>query len=289
MIVSASYRTDIPAFYGAWFLERLRAGHCQVANPYGGPTATLALTREAVEGFVFWTRNARPFLPALAETAERGFPFVVQVTITGYPRALEPSVVPAEQAVALVHRLADLYGGRAVVWRYDPVFLSSLTPAAWHREQLARLAKALSGATDEVVLSFTQPYRKTRRNSDRAAARQGFAWFDPDPAEKTALLAELAAIARQEGLRPTLCSQPDLADAGIAPARCIDAARLSDLAGRPLAARTKGNRPGCLCAESRDIGAYDTCPHGCVYCYAVRSPELAKRRHRAHDPQAARL
>ena len=90
----------------------------------------------------------------------------------------------------------------------------------------------------------------------------------------------------------TLCTQPALAALvpGIAaPARCIDAGRLGDVAGRPVAAPVKGNRPGCLCAESRDIGAYDSCPHGCVYCYAVRRPEAAKRNHRRHDPGAEML
>ncbi|MDX1575308.1 MAG: DUF1848 family protein, partial [Kiloniellales bacterium] len=109
------------------------------------------------------------------------------------------------------------------------------------------------------------------------------------PDEKVDLLRDLAAIAADQGIRPTLCTQPELAASGIAPARCIDAARLADLAGRPIEARTKGNRPGCLCAESRDIGAYDTCPHGCVYCYAVRRPETAKHRYRAHDPAGAFL
>jgi hypothetical protein len=289
VIVSASYRTDIPAFYGAWFLERLRQGSCRVINPYGGPDYEVALTPRAVDGFVFWTRNAKPFLPALEETAARGFPFVVQYTITGYPREIEPSVVPAEQAVAVVRDLSGRYRPRAVVWRYDPVFLTSLTPPGWHLRRFAELVEALAGMTDEVVLSFAQIYAKTRANSNDAARRHGFTWSDPDPAAKTALLGELAAIARARDIRPTLCSQPELLGGAIEPAACIDALRLSDLAGRPIAARTKGNRPGCLCAESRDIGAYDTCPHGCIYCYAVRRPKAAKARHRAHDPDSPML
>jgi len=289
MIVSASYRTDIPAFYGSWFLERLRAGACRVVNPYGGPDSEIALTPEAVEGFVFWTRNAKPFLPALAEARTRGFPFVVQYTVTGYPGELEPSVVSANQAAGVIAELARLYGKRAVVWRYDPVFLTSLTPPGWHRARFAELAAALAGATDEVVLSFAQIYAKTRANSDRAAKRHGFSWSDPEPAEKLDLLRDLAAIAINHGIQATLCTQPELAASGIAPARCIDAARLADIAGRPIEARTKGNRPGCLCAESRDIGAYDSCPHGCVYCYAVRRPELAKARYAAHDPKTTKL
>ncbi len=289
MIVSASYRTDIPAFYGAWFLGRLRSGLCRVANPYGGPDYRVPLTPDTVDGFVFWTRNAKPFLPALEETAARGFPFLVQYTITGYPRALEPSVVRPREAVALVKQLARRYGRRAVVWRYDPVFLTSLTPPDWHLRRFAELASMLRGATDEVVLSFAQIYAKTRANSNRAARRHGFTWSDPDPETKSALLGKLAATARASGLRPTLCSQPELLAGAIEPAACIDSRRLSDLAGRPIKARTKGNRPGCLCAESRDIGAYDTCPQNCIYCYAVSSRGIAKRSLSAHDARAESL
>ncbi|HLF58937.1 MAG TPA: DUF1848 family protein, partial [Alphaproteobacteria bacterium] len=93
MIISASYKTDIPAFYGAWFRNRLRAGYCKMINPYGRKIVTVPLSRPDVDGFVFWTRNAHPFGDAFAEVAGRGFPFVVQHTITGYPRALESSVI----------------------------------------------------------------------------------------------------------------------------------------------------------------------------------------------------
>ena len=283
MIVSASYRTDIPAFYGTWFLERLAAGSCRVDSPYGGRPYEIPLTRERVDGFVFWTRNAAPFEGALKQVAARGLPFVVHYTITGFPRPLETSVIAAERSVATARAVAGRYGARALVWRYDPLFITSLTPPDWHRRRFAELAAALAGATDEVVLSFANIYRKTRRNSDRAALRHGFTWSDPEAEDKRALIGDLAAAATDHGLKATLCAQPDLLCDTVPPARCIDAERLSDLAGAAIAAKTKGNRPGCLCAESRDIGAYDTCPHGCVYCYAVRRPELAKQRYREHD------
>jgi hypothetical protein len=286
MIVSASYRTDIPAFYGAWFRNRLAAESCRVANPYGGRAYEVRLDPDSVDGFVFWTRNVAPFQAALDEVAAAGIPFVVHYSVTGYPRGLETSVTKPEQSVARIHDLASRHGPRIAVWRYDPVLITSATPAAWHRETFSRLAAAMAGAVDEVVLSFAQIYAKTRANLDRAAKRHGFCWRDPDDGEKRALLAELAGIAAAFGLRASLCAQPALLSPGLEEARCIDAGRLSDVAGRPVMARTKGNRPGCLCAESRDIGAYDSCPHGCAYCYAVRRPEAAKRRHRAHDPDA---
>lgn len=290
MILSASYRTDIPAFYAQWFANRFRAGFAMVANPYGGAPSRVAL-RQGVDGYVFWTRNARPFAGALESVRAAGLPFVVQYTVTANPRALERSVIAPEHAVADIRALAAAHGPRAVVWRYDPIVASDLTPPEFHRATFARLADALAGAVDEVVISFAQVYRKTARNMAAAARAHGFAWTDPDDAAKRALAAELAELAAARGLRPSVCSQAEYTVAGCAPAACIDARRLEDVAAgwgmpRAIAARVKGNRPGCRCFESRDIGAYDSCPHGCAYCYAVGSPALAKRRFAGHDPDA---
>jgi hypothetical protein len=289
VIVSASYRTDIPAFYGDWFLRRLADGRCRTVNPYNGRVSEVPLGRDAVDGIVFWTRNAAPFLAGLEQISAAGTPFVVQYTLTAYPRPLERSVAPVEAAIETMRRIARRYGPRALVWRYDPVMLTSLTPPHWHRETFARLTRDLAACSDEVVLSFVQVYAKTRANSDRAARRFGFTWWEPAPEEKRALLQDFAEIAGDAGLKASLCAQPELLGPGLAEAHCIDAARLADLAGRPVAAETKGNRPGCRCARAVDVGAYDTCPHGCVYCYAVRRPELAKKRYRAHRPESAFL
>lgn len=288
MIISASYRTDIPAFYAAWFENRFRAGFARVANPYGGPPSTVPL-RAGVDGFVFWTRNARPFANALRLVRAAGLPFVVQYTVTGLPRALERSVIAPDQAVADIRAIAAEHGPRAVVWRYDPVVTCDLTPAEFHRATFARLADSLAGAVDEVVISFAQIYQKTARNMTAA----GIAWSDPDDDAKRALAADLTALAAARGLRLSLCTQPEIAAPGAA-AACIDARRLEDVAAgwglpHPIAAKVKGNRPGCLCHESRDIGAYESCPHGCVYCYAVGSRAQAQRRHAAHDPTSETL
>jgi len=213
--------------------------------------------------------------------AARGTPFVVQFTLTGYPRALETATVAAEIALAQIRRLAETYGARSVVWRYDPVLSTSLTPPHWHAANFAQLAGTLAGTVDEVVLSFAQIYAKTRRNLSAAAAEHAFAWDDPEPEAKAELLARLAAIAADHGLRASLCGQSDLTAANLPEARCIDLDRLSDVAGRPIAAPAKPHRK-CACAASVDIGGYDTCPHGCTYCYAVRNRAAAKRNFAAH-------
>ena len=289
MIISASYRTDIPAFYSDWLRARIDAGFAVVPNPYGGKPSRVPLSGPDVDGFVFWTRNARPAHDIFERLFESDVPFMVQYTVTGYPTALETSVPPPDAALDDIRRLADRFGPRRVVWRYDPVFWSSLTPADFHRENFAALAAALRGSVDEVTLSAAHIYRKTRRNTDESAGRAGFTWWDPAEEEKIALLGDLAALAADAGMTATLCSQPALLTDGLKPARCIDAERLADIAGQPFKSRQKGNRPGCLCAESRDIGGYDSCPHGCVYCYAVGNRQRAKDALKNHDPAGETL
>jgi len=286
MIISASYKTDIPAFYGPWFKERLAAGWCETKNPYNGKVSRVSLTSEDVDGFVFWTRNVRPFLRQLDEI-RTFFPFSVHYTITNYPRALETSVVRSASAIEDLRHLAAHFGAHVAVWRYDPILLSSHTPETWHEKNFAALAKNLKNNVNEVVVSFAHIYRKTKRNLDRAATRHGFDWHDPELTTKRRLIACFRDIARANKMRLTICAQPALLMEGVSLARCIDADRLSTLGGKPIATRQQGNRPDCLCDQSRDIGGYETCPHGCRYCYAVDDHARAKENHRQHRSTAA--
>lgn len=285
MIISASYRTDIPAFYGEWFIKRLDAGYCMVTNPYGGKPSRVSLQREDVDGIIFWTKNLGPFMEHLKIVHERAYPFIVQYTINGYPRTLEFSVVNAERSIQHMKTLSEVYGKYIAVWRYDTIVFTSETPLDFHRKNFERLTKALEGTTDEVVVSFAQIYKKTLRNMNWAAKKFGFQWEDPSDETKFNFVTELVHMAKARGMKLMVCSQSKYLAPGAEEARCIDAQRLSKISGKKIKAYIKGNRPDCGCYASRDIGTYDTCPHGCVYCYAVMNRELAQKHYHEHDPK----
>ena len=206
MIISASYKTDNPAFYGSWFERRLIDGYADVRNVWNGKQFRVDLRPEAVSGFVFWTRNTAPFLNTLQRLNEEDVAFVVQFTSIGYPRQIERSVIGSEVSVEQIRALSRRFGTRSVFWRYDPVFLTDDVDTAWHERNFATLAMALKDHVDEVVLSFAQIYRKSARNLRFA----GVNWRDPEVEEKRALLSKLAGIASEANIRPTLCAQPDL-------------------------------------------------------------------------------
>ncbi len=286
MIVSASYKTDIPTFYGDWFMNRLRAGCCKMVNPYSREIVRVPLDRDSVDGFVFWTKNIGPFTKHLPEIHSRHYPFLIQHTINNYPRSLEFSVVDASRSVDHVRRISADFGPRVCVWRYDTIIFSSVTPPGFHVSNFAELAGRLSGTVDEVVVSFAHFYKKTLRNMQWAGKEFDFEWWDADLAEKRKLLVQLAEIAASFRIQLTVCSQPDYLVPGASEARCVDAKRLSDVAAQTISAKLKGNRKECGCFHSIDIGEYDTCPHGCVYCYAVQRRELAQGRFRKHNPES---
>jgi len=284
VVISASYRTDIPGFYSRWFERRYDAGYCLVPNPFDSGLRRVELRGEEVQAYVFWTRNIAPFVPQLRQFGRDRMPFVVQYTVTGYPRALETAAASESRALALIEELSSLFGPDSVVWRYDPVVLTSLTDRDWHRAQFSRLAERMRYAVNEVIVSFATMYRKTTTNLRRAGERHDFSFEDPDDHDKRRLLLELASIAGEHDLKLSVCSQRHLLAPGLCDAACVDPERLARVAGHPLRVARKAHRKDCGCYESVDIGVYDTCPTGCVYCYANRNRDMAERRRREHRP-----
>ena len=290
MIISVSRRTDIPAFYTPWLLERLRQGHCLVPNPFAPErVAKVSLAPAGVDCLVFWTRFPQPLLPYLA-ALNRTYKSVFFVTLTGCPRLFEPGRPAVGKGVEGVRQLAGILGAGRVVWRYDPVLLSEATPPAWHLQNFARLARALAGSTHRVRLSLFEGYRKNRPRLGKVAA-QGGDLLAPAEDEVRELFAGLAAIAREHGMQAGACAQgPALVDCGLAGGGCLDGAWLRQELGLHLpGGKDPSQRSECQCIPSRDIGMYDTCLFGCRYCYATATMQRARANWRRHDPAGAAL
>lgn len=292
-IISASRRTDIPAFYFDWFASRVRAGFCDVANPFNPKQVRRVSLRPAdVDAIVFWTKDPAPMVERLAELGELASRCLFLFTLNAYTRDLEPGLPPLDERVASFRELADSLGPERVVWRYDPIIPSNRTPCEWHAETFADLARKLRGATKRVILSFLDLYRKTTRRLKPLEER---GWrFDAgreDTPEARALIRSIAASASENGIAARMCAEPvDYTDEGAPPGPCIDGAlirRLFGVTGHD--AEDPGQRGHCRCAKSVDVGAVDTCLHGCVYCYSTQSDAAARRRRAAHDPTDSML
>lgn len=293
MIISASRRTDIPAFYAEWFMERVRAGYCTVPNPFNaGQVSTVSLEPEDVDAIVFWTRNPRPLLKHLGELDDRGYHYLFQVTLLDYPRWLEERTPPVDAAVETFRVLAARIGAAHVIWRYDPLVVTRSLDAGYHRQAFARIAAALEGRTERVVVSIVDDYAKTRRRlgqlGDETPLAKETVLDDPALAE---LMRDLAGLAGRHGMEIQSCAETlDLRPYGIQPGKCIDNVLLNRLFGLDIAAvKDPSQRTQCGCVVSKDIGMYNSCPFGCLYCYATGSFDAARERHAGHDVHAPSL
>lgn len=294
MIISASRRTDIPAFYAQWFINRIRAGFCTVPNPFNPrQIARVSLLPEDVDLIVFWTRNPRPLFPYLGELDRRGYRYYFQVTLLGYPRQIEPQNSPRAAAIRTFQELASRIGPERVIWRYDPIVFSRLTGACYHAENYAQIAAALKNYTHRSVISVMDMYVKFRKRIDRLN-QDGLAIqaYDGGPSQRfDDLMMALEGSARENGMQIQSCAEGlDLTIYGIQPGKCIDDTYIQATFGLEVDHRKDpGQRKACGCVVSKDIGMYDSCLFGCPYCYATGNFERARENHAQHDPYSQSL
>jgi hypothetical protein len=287
MIISASRRTDIPAFYSEWFMNRVRSGYCCTVNPFNAnQVARVSLEPADVGVIVFWTKDARPMIPHVGELSSLGFRFYFQYTINDYQALLEPGVPPLNECIEAFKELSSLIGPDKVIWRYDPIVLSDLTPEDYHLRTFERIASALSGSTHRVVISISDEYRAAKGRLQRLDI--GYREPDLEDAEFAGMLRAMVEIAGREGMEILSCAEVyDLTPFGIQPGKCVDDAYIRKVFGIDVTHRKdKNQRLECGCVQSKDIGQYDTCRHGCAYCYATRSDKLVDGNTERHYPDS---
>ena len=273
MIISAS-RTDIPAFYSDWLINRLGAGYCLVKNPFNpAQIKRVSLLPEDVDGIVFWTKNAAPLLPKLSALGSYSYYF--QYSITPYHSDIESGLADKKTTVIPAFlELAKRIGSERMIWRYDPILITPRYSYEYHLKAFAKLCGLLAESCEKCVISFAVAYKSVAKNLE------GISHVALDVEEKLRLAEALLVIAKEHGITLCACCElPGLYEFGVQPISCVDA----ELFG-VSAPRDKNQREGCNCAVSVDIGAYNSCGNGCVYCYANHSAASVAVNMRCHDP-----
>lgn len=310
LVVSASRRTDIPAFYADWFFARLAAGFCATVNPCNGVRSWVSFERTRF--VVFWSKNPRPLLPYLPFLRKLGMGCCVHYTLNDYTGCGLEHVPVLDVRLETFRLLAEELGREAVIWRFDPLLLADDLSVEELLARVARLGERVHKWTRHLVFSFADiaPYRKVRHNLARLGVR--YREWSPDLMQEFAR--GLARLNCERGWNlelATCCEEADLAACGIGHGRCIDPAliarltedegllRAMGLTGRPLPGtvldasslpgKDRGQRALCGCMEAVDIGEYNTCPHLCAYCYANASESsvLANVARHKKNPRAA--
>ena len=310
LIISASRSTDIPAFYGDWFMERLRAGYAKWVNPWNGIPVYVSFQDARV--FVFWSKNPAPFLPRLGEMARMGYGYYLLFTLNDYEaEGVEPRLPSLKERIETFRSLSRMAGKGRIVWRWDPLLLSGSLDVSGLLDRIRRLGDALAPFTERMIFSFVDiaKYPRVARN----LRKNGFGDIrEFSPEEELELAAGLQELNRSWGLRISACGEErDLSRFGIEKGHCIDRelmlaefgddAVLSRFLASPCPQGTlfegadlpepshlkdPGQRAACGCVVSKDIGDYSTCPHLCAYCYANSAPARAMRRYNACRSQA---
>lgn len=280
MIISVSRRTDVPRLYSEWFFNRLKEGYVYVRNPMNfRQVSKIALDREAVDCFVFWSKDPTPMLDKLQILEEAGYPFYFQFTLTPYGRDLEVNLENKEKIIKTFKRLSDTIGTKRVIWRYDPIVLNNNCTLDYHREQFKFLCKQLSGYTDVCEISYVDIYSKLKKVASQGVIRP------ISDEEMFELTKDLIEIGRNYNIQIRGCCEEKLVkELNIPKANCIDQELIEEIIGNKLRVKKiTGQRLGCGCLGSVDIGFYNTCNNGCKYCYANLSLDSANENYLKHN------
>ena len=282
MIIQTGNRTDIPAFYAQWFANRLREGYVLVRNPFNPLSVTrYELNPRVVDLIVFCSKNPAPLFPYRdLLTPFRRYWFV---TITPYGKDIEPNVPDSDKVIAAFRQISDIVGPQNITWRYDPIIINEEWTVERHIEAFSSMCEKLSGATRVCVISFIDLYDKVRRNYPEVRTV-------PMPLQLE-LTRAFVEIARSHGMTIRPCGESrSLEKAGADCSGCMTVKTFEEAVGQPLIVPPNpNNRKECACYLTGDIGAYNTCPHLCRYCYANADTALVHANRKMHDPKSPLL
>lgn len=321
VIVSASRSTDIPAFYADWFFYRLdKAGYSAWTNPFNGVRSYISYKNTRF--IVFWSKNPKPLLKYLPVLERRKIGCYIQYSINDYEaEGLEKSVPPLAERIDTFKQLVERLGKGHVIWRFDPLVLTDQISIDSLLSKIENIGDQLYGYTEKLVFSFADilSYRKVQSNLKKAQVNY-IDWSENQMrvfAEKLVKLNEkwdyeLATCGEKivlNGVKKNHCIDDDLIirlayhDKVLMYYLGVEVHKPQPSLFKETAEQPpenaiilpdgsylthgdnsdKGQRQFCGCIKSKDIGEYNTCIHGCEYCYATANKELAIANFKKHQ------
>lgn len=285
MILSVSRRTDIPNYYSEWFYNRIKEGFVYVKNPMNAhQISCINLSPDIVDFIVFWTKNPEPMMDRLDELS--GYKYCFQFTLTGYGKDIERGIPhKKEKMIPIFQRLSDKIGSDKIILRYDPIIFTKKYTPEYHLKAFGQIAGELRGYTDKCVISFVDVYTKNQNNMKKIDFYQIGGNVLVEFAKK------LSSIAAKNAITVVSCAEKaDLNRCGIEHGCCIDKKLIENITGCKIKVqKDKNQRAECGCVESIDIGTYNTCKNGCVYCYANYSKDSVTANCMSYNPQSPLL
>lgn len=284
MIISASRRTDIPAFYSRWFLNRIEQKYVLVPNPFNPKMISrINLDPAVVDCIVFWTKNPNPMINKLKELKD--YKYYFQFTLNPYEKDIENHLPSVSLRIEIFKRLSEKIGKEKVVWRYDPLLTNKKYDTSFHKEAFAEIAYGLKDHTERCMLGFIDHYHHIRNHVSK---------LDINPLTNEEI--EELAISFKHTMDQypsiefdTCTKKVDLTHLSIPSGLCVDKQLIERITGYPISAKKdKNQRNICNCIESIDIGTYESCLNGCIYCYAIKgnynTAEFNSRKHDKNSP-----
>jgi len=286
MILSSSRRTDIPAFYSEWFINRIAEGFLYVRNPINKKQVSkIILKPELIDCIVFWSKNPEPMLPKLHILDQLGYKYYFQFTLTSYNNEIEVNLPSKNELIRTFIQLSSQIGKNRVKWRYDPILLTNKISTEYHIKYFDQIANKLAPYTDKCIISFMDFYKKCQRNLRNISP------INIEDGEKIKIAKIFKEVCVKNKIQLETCAEYiEMANLGIPHGKCIDDKLIEEMCDAKLKIqKDKTQRDICGCVASIDIGAYNTCIHNCLYCYANFDPKIANQNYTLHNSKSPLL
>lgn len=266
-------------------MNRIKDGYAYSINPFNKKAKEVSLKKDDVAAIVFWSKNYRPALKHLLELKSQNFNMFFHYTITGQGKSTEKFVSPLDVNINTFQWLAENFSKEQLIWRFDPIFYTTKKQENYYLETFEFICEQLKGYTHSCYLSFVTFYPKVQKSLKREL--EGEEPIELSLDEQINLLNKMVKIATKYDIQLFSCCQDHLSNVdGISKGSCINFPLLKELFDLNLSIEKHPTREQCGCYHSYDIGYYNSCPHGCVYCYANISRSSAFKNFKNHNPNS---